>query len=133
MQSTRASRCVLAVLASAFSLSTWLHAGVTASVADAAERSSAAAVRGLLKQGADVGAAQPDGMTALHWAALHSDSGGSASGMLLHAGANVRATTRLGGYMPLHLASEAGYAALMGPSSTAAPTSRPRRRPARRR
>jgi uncharacterized protein len=58
-----------------------------------------------------VGAAQPDGMTALHWAALHGDA--ALASMLLHAGANVRATTRLGGYMPLHLASQAGNAALM--------------------
>ena len=48
-----------------------LHgAGLGAPVADAAMAKDAAAVRQLLKEGADVNAAQGDGMTALHWAAL---------------------------------------------------------------
>ena len=38
-------------------------------VADAAERGDLVAVRSLLRQGADVNAAQGDGMSALHWAA----------------------------------------------------------------
>ena len=38
-------------------------------VADAAERRDAKAVRVLIKQGVDAKAAQPDGATALHWAA----------------------------------------------------------------
>ncbi|MBU01097.1 MAG: hypothetical protein CME14_07510, partial [Gemmatimonadetes bacterium] len=40
-----------------------------APVADAAMTGNLEAVRGLLRQGADVNAAQGDGMTALHWAA----------------------------------------------------------------
>ncbi|HJU42777.1 MAG TPA: ankyrin repeat domain-containing protein [Vicinamibacterales bacterium] len=78
------------------------------SVADAARASDAAAVKALLRQGADVNAAHGDGMTALHWAASHGDA--AMTQMLLSAGANVRATTRLGGITPLHLASQAGHA-----------------------
>ena len=63
-------------------------------------------VRTLLKQGADVGAAQGDGMTALHWAAERGDA--ALADMLLYAGANVAAVTRVGQYTPLHLASKAG-------------------------
>ena len=75
-------------------------------VADAAKSGDAAAVRALLKQGVDVNAAQGDGMTALHWAATNGDV--AITQMLLSAGANVRATTRLGGLTPLHLATQAG-------------------------
>ena len=42
-------------------------------VADAAMRGDTEAVRTLLKEGADVNAAQGDGMTALHWSALNGD------------------------------------------------------------
>ena len=66
------------------------------------------AVRALLKQGADVNAAQGDGFTALHWAAKKGDA--ELAGVLVVAGANVRAATRLGGFTPLHLAAEAGSA-----------------------
>jgi len=47
-------------------------------------------------------------MTALHWAARHGDT--ALVKMLIAAGANVRATTRLGGYTPLLLASQIGHA-----------------------
>jgi ankyrin repeat protein len=77
-------------------------------VADAAMRQDKAAVGALLKEGRDVNAAQGDGMTALHWAASHGDA--ELAGTLLHAGANAKATTRLGGYSPMHLAAEAGAA-----------------------
>jgi ankyrin repeat protein len=80
-------------------------------VADAAMARNTASARELLRAGADVNAAQGDGMTALHWAATHDDA--DLAGMLLYAGANVRATTRLGGYTPLHLASKMGYVAVM--------------------
>ena len=75
-------------------------------VADAAMRGDIEAVRSLLRDGADVNAAQGDGMTALHWAA----EAGSVElvGMLLYAGAHVQGVTRLGDYTPLHLASQAG-------------------------
>ena len=67
--------------------------------------------RSLLKEGADVNAAQGDGMTALHWSALANDV--ETAEMLLYAGANVKAATRLGGYTPLILASRSGHAAMV--------------------
>ncbi|MEO6213362.1 MAG: ankyrin repeat domain-containing protein [Vicinamibacterales bacterium] len=77
-------------------------------VADAAMRGDRVAVRTLLKQGADVNGAQGDGMTALHWAARKGDA--DTAQMLIIAGANIRAKTRLGGYTPLLLASQSGHA-----------------------
>jgi ankyrin repeat protein len=76
-------------------------------VADAAARGDREAVKALLKQAADVNAAQGDGMTALHWAAMNGDA--ELAEMLVFAGANVRATTRLGTYTPLYLASQQGH------------------------
>ncbi|MBI2402184.1 MAG: ankyrin repeat domain-containing protein [Gemmatimonadetes bacterium] len=75
-------------------------------VADAAQRGDLETVRTLLQQGADVNAAQGDGMTALHWAAKNGDV--AMLRVLLYAGANREAATRLGGYTPLHLASQEG-------------------------
>ena len=56
------------------SLSAMLHAAPSAPVADAAMQGNRDAVRSLLKQAADVNAAQGDGMTALHWAAMKNDA-----------------------------------------------------------
>ena len=67
-----------------------------ATVADAAQLGDRDAVKALLKQAADVNAAQGDGMTALHWAAMKNDA--ELAQTLLCAGANVRATTRIGSY-----------------------------------
>jgi ankyrin repeat protein len=69
------------------------------------------AVRVLLKQAADVNAAQGDGMTALHWAATRDEL--SLARMLIYAGANVRATTRLGGLTPLWMAAQNGSAPML--------------------
>ena len=75
-------------------------------VADAAMRGDADAVRDLLAEGADVNAAQGDGMTALHWSARQGDP--SLVGTLLDAGADVHAGTRIGHYTALHMAGEVG-------------------------
>ena len=94
-------------------LSALLHAAApgAARIADAAMAQDAKAVLTLLKQGDDVNAAQGDGMTGLHWAAMHGDAALAAT--LLYAGGSVRATTRLGGYTPLHLASQTGTRAVI--------------------
>lgn len=80
-------------------------------VADAAMRKDGAAVRALIAAGANVTAAQGDGMTALHWAAERGNHDLAAA--LLAAGATPAAVTRLGGYMPLHLAARGGHAAVV--------------------
>ncbi|HUE89631.1 MAG TPA: ankyrin repeat domain-containing protein [Vicinamibacterales bacterium] len=82
-----------------------------AAVAAAAQARDVATVRALLKSGADVNHPQGDGMTALHWAAVHGEE--ELASMLLSAGANWRMTTRLGGYMPLHLAARSGAAGVI--------------------
>jgi ankyrin repeat protein len=81
---------------------------VDAAVAEAAMRRDTAGVRTLLRAGADVNAAQPDGMTALHWTALGNDL--ETMNVLLFAGAATEALTRVGAYTPLHLASSRGHA-----------------------
>ena len=77
-------------------------------VADAAMTGDSEMVRSLLREAVDVNSAQGDGMTALHWAALNDDA--ELAQLLLYAGANTGATTRLGGYTPLFLASKSGHA-----------------------
>ena len=89
-------------------LGVWLHAASSSPVADAAMAGDKDAVKALLKQASDVNAAQGDGMTALHWAAMNGDT--ELTQMLVYAGANVRATTRIGAYTPLFLASQQGHA-----------------------
>src|SRR3954471_2903712 len=80
-------------------------------IADAAMNGDGAQVRALLTGGEDVNAAQGDGMTALHWASRRGDL--DVVKMLLAAGANVRAITRLGNYTPLLLVSEMGHGAVI--------------------
>ncbi len=102
------------VLAVVIGLSAWVRAAASVSpVADAAQAENREAVRTLLKQAADVNASQADGMTALHWAAMRNDV--ELAKMLLYAGANVRATTRINAYTPLLLAARNGNAAVMEP------------------
>jgi ankyrin repeat protein len=97
----------------ALGLSALLQAAPGTPVADAAMQGNREAVKALLKQAADVNAAQGDGMTALHWAAMKDDA--ELTQTLLYAGANVRATTRIGAYTPLLLAAKNGSASVMAP------------------
>ncbi len=82
----------------------------TSPVADAARSGDKAAVRALLQQKADVNAAQPDGATAIQWAAYRNDL--EMADVLIAAGANVKAAN-LQGATPLFLASVAGNAPMM--------------------
>ena len=63
-------------------------------IANAAMNGDRESVRAFLKKGLDVNEAQGDGSTALHWAAIKGDA--EMAQMLIYAGANVRATTRIG-------------------------------------
>jgi ankyrin repeat protein len=95
----------------ALCLSVLLHAAAPASLVDAAMQGNKDAVRLLLKQGADVNSAQGDGMTALHWAVQKGDV--ELVQTLLYAGANLKATTRIGAYTPLLIASKSGNASMV--------------------
>ncbi len=103
---------MLCSLIAALGLTGGVGAQSNAVVAEAAMQRNGAAVRALLKEGADVNGAQGDGMTALHWAAANGDT--ETARMLIAAGANLRAMTRINGYTPLFLASREGNAAIVG-------------------
>jgi uncharacterized protein len=77
---------------------------------DAVKAGDRAAIQALLRQPVDVNAADPDGTTALHWAARANDS--ETAGALLRAGADVKAANRYG-VTALSLASTNGSAALV--------------------
>lgn len=69
-------------------------AGPTPEVADAVRNRNTEALRALLSKRADVNAAEPDGTTALHWAAHWNDL--EAVRLLLRAGADAKAANRYG-------------------------------------
>jgi ankyrin repeat protein len=77
---------------------------------DAVKAADRAAIRALLQQRVDVNAAEPDGATALHWAARANDL--QTAEMLISAGANVKAGNRYG-VTPLYLACTNGNAAMI--------------------
>jgi ankyrin repeat protein len=79
-------------------------------IADAAEKPARATIRTLLKQRADVNAAQADGMTALHWAAYRDDL--ESAKLLVEAKASVTVTNRYG-VTPLSLACQNGSASIV--------------------
>jgi ankyrin repeat protein len=86
---------------------TSVSAAIDAPLADAAARGDAATVESLISKGADVNSPQGDGMTALHWAAMNGQA--PLAEMLLRAGANPEAATRVGAYTPLLLAAKLGH------------------------
>lgn len=88
-----------------------MNADGPASVVDAAMTGNRDAVKTLLQNGADVNTALGDGMTALHYAATRNDA--DLAKLLLVAGANIKATTRMGGYTPVLLAAKGGNAAVL--------------------
>ena len=88
-----------------------VRAATEAPLVDAAERNDAGAVTALLAGGADVNATQPDGATALHWAA-HWDTVALVE-RLLRAGADVNAVNDLG-VTPLAVACRNGASRMVG-------------------
>jgi ankyrin repeat protein/fermentation-respiration switch protein FrsA (DUF1100 family) len=81
-----------------------------ARIADAAERHDEAAVRDALQSGADVKAAQVDGMTALHWAVYHDDQ--QIAEILIKTGADANAKNRYS-VTPLSIACTNGNGAIV--------------------
>lgn len=81
-----------------------------APLADAAMQGDIDSVQSLLEQSEDVNAPQGDGTTALHWAAYRNDP--EIAILLIEAGANLNAKTRLGNLNPLSLAAKNGNATL---------------------
>ena len=100
------------VLGAMFLVLLLIPAAPESPVADAAMKGDIESVRSLLRSGGDVNAAQGDGMTALHWAAVQNDV--AMAELVLYAGASVASTPRLGGYTPLHLASREGLGDAVG-------------------
>ena len=80
-------------------------AGNSVRLIDAVKQGNRTAVRALIAQRADVNAAEPDGMTALHWAVRADDV--QTVQVLLRAGASVKAVSRYG-VTPLALAAQNG-------------------------
>jgi ankyrin repeat protein len=82
----------------------------SADVAEAAQNRDRDALQSLVKQRANVNAAQADGTTALHWAAHWNDL--DAVNLLLRAGANPKTANRYGA-TPLSEAAAVGNAAMI--------------------
>jgi ankyrin repeat protein len=84
-------------------------AGTTVQLVDAVKQGNLIAVKALLAQHTNVNAAEPDGMTALHWAVRANDE--QTVQLLLKAGANAKAASRYG-VTPLGLAAQNGSASV---------------------
>jgi uncharacterized protein len=101
-------------------LGIWLGAALVAvsslagaaetSIVEAVKNGDRTAVRSLIRQRTNVNIAEPDGTTALHWAAQRSDV--ESVELLIKAGADVKATNRYG-VSPLLAACENGNAAIV--------------------
>ena len=87
-----------------------ITSGAGSDVADAAQNGDRAAIQKLIRQKADVNAAQVDGATALHWAVYRDDA--ELLDMLVRAGANVKAANSEG-VTPLSMAALYGNAAVI--------------------
>ena len=96
------------LIAIALCLPAW--AASNSPVADAAMQGDKAAMRALLSEKADVNATQPDGATALQWAAYNDDV--EMADLLIAAGANLKAANREGA-TALYLAALHGSAPMV--------------------
>src|SRR5579871_6272998 len=79
--------------------------GSSPSVVDAAKHGNRDSIRALLQKKADVNSAEPDGSTALHWAAYNNDL--ECADLLLRSGANPNSKNDLGA-TPLWAAAQNG-------------------------
>ena len=98
--------CCLAILSG-----TGVALAADSPLADAAMQKDTEKVRALLAQKADVNAPQGDGTTALHWAVYNHSA--DMVRMLLAAGADVKARTRLGALTPVMMAARSGDTAVL--------------------
>lgn len=98
-----------AILAS-LAVAPWLFAAAPSPVADAAMGDDVATLKALIAKKADVNAPQPDGATAIQWAAYKNDL--EMADLLLKAGANVKAANH-DGATALYLASIHGSAPMI--------------------
>jgi ankyrin repeat protein len=87
-----------------------LAASLDLRLVEAVKNSDKAAIQTLLPQYIDLGAAEPDGSTALLWAVRRDDL--ETANLLIRSGANVKAANRYG-VTPLSLASVSGNAAMI--------------------
>lgn len=99
----------------ALTLTLWLKCGLDlaaaeSSLADAAEKSDTTRIRSLLKERHDPNQPQPDGMTALHWAAWRGEV--ETTRLLLKGGASPNTTNRYG-VAPISLACRTGNSSLV--------------------
>src|SRR4051812_673631 len=97
--------CFVAVAAGAT-----LFAAADAPLANAVQKMDRTSIRYLLERKSAVNVAQPDGMTALHWAAYQDDL--ELVDRLLRAGADVR-SANIYGVTPLSLACTNGNVAMV--------------------
>jgi uncharacterized protein len=97
-------------LAAFLAASCYAATGGALTLVDAVKNQDRDSARALIKQHAGVNAAEPDGTTALHWAAHWNDAG--LVDLLLRAGANAKAANRYG-VTPLSEAAAGASAALI--------------------
>ncbi len=107
----RVTRVIAACgIASVLTLSAWAATAPASAVADAAERGDIATVRALIAKRADVNAPQPDGATAIQWAAYSNNF--ELADVLIKGGANVRLANH-DGATPMSLAAINGSARML--------------------
>jgi ankyrin repeat protein len=111
--SARHAKRPLAMTVAVFTVAVILSAAlaVDTDLVDAARRGEVEVVQTLLAKGADVNAAEGDGLTALHAAAEQGHV--EVAELLISAGAELEASTRIGQYTALHLAARRGHGSVV--------------------
>ena len=102
--------CLVAVGSAGSATVAWTEPGADPPLVEAVKSRDTDAVRALLADGVDVNTPQPDGATALHWAAYRDDL--DTATLLIAAGADVAVANELGA-TPLWLAADNGSASMV--------------------